>query len=55
MNLSKVITNLKNKKNVNYNKYLRSIGSLDEIEIIKHSYDLQAGSYIKFFLQIFIF
>ena len=51
MNLSKVITNLKSKKNVNYNKYLRSIGSLDEIEIIKHSYDLQAGSYIKFFLK----
>lgn len=47
MNLSKVITKLKNKKNINYNKYLRSNGSLTEIEIIKHSYDLQAGSYIK--------
>ena len=51
MNISKVITSLKSKKNVNYNKYLRSIGNLDEIEIIKHSYDLQAGSYIKFFLK----
>jgi ubiquinone/menaquinone biosynthesis C-methylase UbiE len=51
MNLSKVITNLKSKKIVNYNKYLRSVGNLDELEIIKHSYDLQAGSYIKFFLK----
>ena len=51
MNISKVIMSLKNKKNVNYNKYLRSIGNLEEIEIIKHSYDLQAGSYIKFFLK----
>ena len=51
MNLSKVIKKIKNKKDINYNKYLRSIGGLDEIEVIKHSYDLQAGSYIKFFLK----
>ena len=51
MNLSKVIINLKDKKNVNYNKYLRATGILEELEVIKHSYDLQAGSYVRFFLN----
>lgn len=51
MNLSKVLLDIKKKKNLNYNKYLRTISNLEEDEIIKHSYDLQTGTYIKSYLN----
>tara|TARA_Y100000590_G_scaffold470631_1_gene667191 strand:- start:4946 stop:5839 length:894 start_codon:yes stop_codon:yes gene_type:complete len=51
MNLTKIIRKFSNKKNINYSKHLRKFKNLDELEIIKHSYDLQAGSYINFFYK----
>ena len=36
-------------KNININQYLRKNANLHEDEIIRLSYDLQAGSYIKIF------
>jgi len=51
MSLTKILNKLKSNKEINYNKYLRTLKNLSELEIIKHSYDLQVGSYIKKFLR----
>ena len=48
MNFTKIIKYLKSNKKVNYNRYLRKRKILDELNIIKYSYDLQTGTYLKF-------
>ena len=49
MSLTKILYKLKLNKDINYTQYLRSLKNLSELDIIRHSYDLQTGSYLKRF------